>query len=163
MKRLPLIKYLYLSCANKLPEFNEIQINKRTDYRKRVAAAKAGKAAPGADTSTVSAAATDVDSPAVPKSKKQKPNGPDDSQMDVDGPTEEFQDASDAEDDPEQAQDDDEEDDDDDDDEEDEEGDDDEEEEGENEEEDTQDALEDKKANNDDDNDEALDDGAESD
>jgi DNA polymerase epsilon subunit 3 len=140
-------------------KFNEIQTTKRTDYRKRVAAAKAGKSAPGADTSVLSTATTDTDSPAGPRSKKQKPNGPDDSQMDVDRPGDEFQDASDADTDPDQAHDEDEDDGEGAEEEEDEEED---EEDDDNAADETQDALEEREIN-DDDGDEALDDGGESD
>ncbi|RYO77145.1 hypothetical protein DL763_010064 [Monosporascus cannonballus] len=152
-------------------KFNEVQTTKRNTYRRKVAAAKAGKsapsatattadaAAPGPNTSTLSAAASEP--AAVPRSaKKQKTNGPDDSRMDIDGgANDEERDASDPETEPEQEHDDDEdddgpeeEDDDDDDD------DDDDEDEDRNGHEMREDALEERDAK-DNDRDEALDDG----
>ncbi|KAI1376920.1 histone-fold-containing protein [Hypoxylon crocopeplum] len=98
-------------------KFNEVQTNKRNLYRRRVAAAKkAGKPAavggsvdPNASmvSNATSTATADKDavSSTAPRSKKQKPNAPDDSAMDVDGDegaTQDMQDASDAETEPEQ-------------------------------------------------------------
>ncbi|RYP18872.1 hypothetical protein DL765_003660 [Monosporascus sp. GIB2] len=148
-------------------KFNEVQTTKRNTYRRKVAAAKAGKsassatatsadaAAPGPNVSTVSAAASEPS--AVPRSaKKQKTNGPDDSRMDIDGgANDEERDASDPETEPEQEHDDDE---DDDGLEEEEEEDDDDEDEDRNGHEMREDALEERDAK-DNDRDEALDDG----
>ncbi|RYP63108.1 hypothetical protein DL769_007065 [Monosporascus sp. CRB-8-3] len=152
-------------------KFNEVQTTKRNTYRRKVAAAKAGKSAPAAsattadgtapgpnagdpNASTLSAAASGP--AAVPRSaKKQKTNGPDDSRMDVDGgANDEERDASDPDTEPEQEQDDDE----DDDGPEEEEDDDDDEDEDRNGHEMREDALEERDAK-DNDGDEALDDG----
>ncbi|RYP74226.1 hypothetical protein DL771_003159 [Monosporascus sp. 5C6A] len=150
-------------------KFNEVQTTKRNTYRRKVAAAKAGKSAPTAtattadatapgpnagdpDASALSAAASEPAS--VPRSaKKQKTNGPDDSRMDVDGgANDEERDASDPETEPEQEHDDDEDDDGP------EEEDDDDEDEDRNGHEMHEDALEERDAK-DNDRDEALDDG----
>ncbi|RYP74252.1 hypothetical protein DL770_007633 [Monosporascus sp. CRB-9-2] len=151
-------------------KFNEVQTTKRNTYRRKVAAAKAGKSAPApattADTtatgpnagdpnaSTLSAAAGEP--AAVARSaKKQKTNGPDDSRMDVDGgANDEERDASDPETEPEQEHDDDDEDDDG----PEEDEDDDDEDEDRNGREMREDALEERDAK-DNDRDEALDDG----
>ncbi|RYP43288.1 hypothetical protein DL768_010001 [Monosporascus sp. mg162] len=154
-------------------KFNEVQTTKRNTYRRKVAAAKAGKSAPtatattadttapgpnggGPNASTLSAAASEP--AAVPRSaKKQKTNGPDDSRMDVDGgANDEERDASDPETEPEQEHDDD--DDDEDDDGPEEEEDDDDEDEDRNGRDMREDALEERDAK-DTDRDEALDDG----
>lgn len=113
----------------KAKEFNEIQTTKRNTYRRRVAAAKKGvpfvdpnastqsasdpaaESSGAADTSTGAAGGADTSAAAAQRSaKKQKPNGPgDDSTMDLDGATEEYQDAeTDPDDDNEEEEDDDE-------------------------------------------------------
>ncbi|KAH7026576.1 histone-fold-containing protein [Microdochium trichocladiopsis] len=146
-------------------KFNETQTSKRNTYRQKLAAKKAGTSGTGTgdsqdpDASTVSAAA-DADTSGVPRSKKHKPNGPDDSQMDVDqDATEEFHDATDAESEPDKGEDDDE-----DDEEEEEEEEEDAAEEDEDDDDDDEqemhDALEEREPE--DEQDEALDDGAES-
>ncbi|OTB19708.1 hypothetical protein K445DRAFT_313493 [Daldinia sp. EC12] len=89
-------------------KFNETQTTKRNTYRRKVAAAKkAEKAGPDPNSSIMStastAAASQPDSAAPRATKKQKPNVPDDSAMDVDG-GEETREHSDAETEPEQEQ-----------------------------------------------------------
>lgn len=140
-------------------EFNETQTSKRNTYRQKVAAKKAGAPGTGSgdqqdpNASTVSAA-TDADTSGVPRSKKHKPNGPDDSQMDVDqDATEDFQDASDAESEPDKEGDDEE-------DEDEEDAADEDEDEDDEDEQEMHDALEEREPEEE--HDEALDDGAES-
>ncbi|KAI0893829.1 histone-fold-containing protein, partial [Annulohypoxylon nitens] len=95
-------------------KFNEVQTTKRSTYRRKVAAAKRAEKAAATDpnASMVSNASTaaDADSGAPRASKKQKPNAPDDSAMDIDGDmTAETQEQSDAETEPEAEQEEDEE------------------------------------------------------
>ncbi|KAI1079553.1 histone-fold-containing protein [Whalleya microplaca] len=134
-------------------KFNQVQTTKRNTYRRKVADAKRAdkvKGGTGADTSMVSTATTEPDR--APRSKKQKPNAPDDSAMDVDAdPSRDIHDASDAETDPEQEHEDDE------DEEENDGGEDEEDEEEDENNEEEQDHLEEREAK--DDNDEALDHG----
>ncbi|KAI2466136.1 histone-fold-containing protein, partial [Annulohypoxylon bovei var. microspora] len=98
-------------------KFNEVQTTKRSTYRRKVAAAKRAEKAdkvtdPNASmVSNASAATNTQDSSAPRASKKQKPNAPDDSAMDVDGDmTAETQEQSDAETEPEAEQEEDDED-----------------------------------------------------
>lgn len=145
-------------------KFNEVQTTKRSTYRRKVAAAKrAEKAAatdPNASTVSNASAATNAPDSAAPRaSKKQKPNAPDDSAMDIDGDaTEDPREHSDAETEPEQEHDDDDDDEDEDEnegaEEEDEEDDGDEQEQGGDED---HDRLEEREPH--DDHDDALDDG----
>ncbi|KAI1383108.1 histone-fold-containing protein [Hypoxylon trugodes] len=86
-------------------KFNEVQTTKRNTYRRKVAAAKkAEKAAASQEDPNASIVSTStVATTNAPRaSKKQKPNAPDDSAMDIDGAdaTEELRDQSDAETDP---------------------------------------------------------------
>ncbi|KAI1410863.1 histone-fold-containing protein [Hypoxylon sp. FL1857] len=93
-------------------KFNDVQTTKRSTYRRKVAAAK--RAEKGATTdpnasmvSNASAATSATNAPdaAAPRaSKKQKPNAPDDSAMDVDGDAAEEREHSDAETEPEPEQ-----------------------------------------------------------
>ncbi|KAI1459293.1 histone-fold-containing protein [Annulohypoxylon moriforme] len=84
-------------------KFNEVQTSKRSTYRRKVAAAKRAEKAKATDpnasmVSTASTNAADADAGGPRASKKQKPNAPDDSAMDVDGDmTAETQEQSDAE------------------------------------------------------------------
>ncbi|KAI1635183.1 hypothetical protein F4809DRAFT_615258 [Biscogniauxia mediterranea] len=156
-------------------KFNDTRTTKRNTYRRKVAAQKkaekAGTGAGGADSSALAdpnastlSAATQADSstPAAPRSKKQKPNAPDESAMEVDGDaTEEPQDASDAETEPEEEEEEEEEEEDEEEDEEEEEEEEDEDEEG-NDDDDMHDALEERQPR-DEDEDDALDNGDESD
>ncbi|KAI0485308.1 histone-fold-containing protein [Xylariaceae sp. FL0804] len=148
-------------------KFNETQTTKRNTYRRRVAAQKkAEKAGAGGDPNasmlSTTSAATDTGSGAAPRSKKQKPNAPDDSQMDVDGADEtQEHDASDPETESEHHDEDDDDDDDDDDEGQDNAEDEDEDEEDEQNEDEMHDALEERELR--DDGDDALDDGGESD
>ncbi|KXJ91922.1 histone-fold-containing protein [Microdochium bolleyi] len=141
-------------------KFNDTQTIKRNTYRQKIAAKKAGTGETAAGEkqdpdASVASAAADADTSSVPRSKKHKPNGPDDSQMDVDqDATEEFHDATDAESEPEKGA---EEDDDDEEDGAAEEEDDDEDEDDEQE---MHDALEEREPDNEED--EALDDGNDS-
>lgn len=172
-------RYLFVAQLTdmRLAEFNEVQTTKRNTYRRKVAAAKAGKSAPDADaaaagtksTGAATSASKNASDPnastataeptnATPRSKKQKPNGPDDSQMDVDGGANEGEerDPSDADTESEQEQHEDEEEDEghEDEEEDDEEGDEDENDHT------MQETIEEKDG---DDEDEALDNGADSD
>ncbi|KAI1094892.1 histone-fold-containing protein [Rostrohypoxylon terebratum] len=95
-------------------KFNEVQTTKRSTYRRKVAAAKRAEKAAATDpnASIVSNASTaaGADSGAPRASKKQKPNAPDDSAMEIDGDmTAETQEQSDAETEPEAEQEEDEE------------------------------------------------------
>ncbi|OTA78180.1 hypothetical protein M434DRAFT_402271 [Hypoxylon sp. CO27-5] len=143
-------------------KFNEVQTTKRSTYRRKVAAAKRAEKAAATDpnasmVSNASAATNAPDSAAPRASKKQKPNAPDDSAMDIDGDaTEEPREHSDAETEPEQEHDDDDDEDDDNEGAEEEEEDDDgdEQEQGG---EDDQDRLEEREPQ--DEHDDALDDG----
>ncbi|KAI0376253.1 histone-fold-containing protein [Hypomontagnella monticulosa] len=137
-------------------KFSEVQTTKRSTYRRKVAAQKRAEKEAAADpnASMMSTASTvtgtQPDSAAPRAIKKQRPNAPDDSAMDVDGDaTEELHD--DAETEPEQEQEDEEEDEN--------EGGEEEEEEDEDEEkeEDEHDRLEDRKPR--DEHDDAIDDG----
>lgn len=103
---------------------------------------------------SVASAVTEADTSSVPRTKKHKPNAPDDSQMDVDNDaTEEFHDATDAESEPDKEAEED------DDEEEDDVAEDDEDDDDEDEQE-MHDALEEKEPDNE--ADEALDDGNDS-
>ncbi|KAK7750405.1 hypothetical protein SLS62_007704 [Diatrype stigma] len=168
--------FLRESLEAEFKKFNEVQTTKRNTYRRKVAAAKAGKPAPEADaaagskstgaatsgsknTSDPDASTATASEPAnaTPRSKKQKPNGPDDSQMDVDGGANEGEerDPSDADTESEQEQHEDDEED------EGQEDEDEDEEEDEDENDHTmQETIEEKDG---DDDDEALDNGADSD
>ncbi|KAH9903929.1 histone-fold-containing protein [Xylariomycetidae sp. FL2044] len=145
-------------------KFNETQTTKRNTYRRRVAAekrAEKAKAAGGTtgaadpDTSMMSTATTTISETgsSAPRNKKQKPNAPDDSAMQLDADqTEEFHDASDAETEPDQEED-----------EEDENEAMEEKEDGDEDEDELHDALEERPARDDDDDDEAVDNGGDSD
>ncbi|KAI0599447.1 hypothetical protein F4775DRAFT_551481 [Biscogniauxia sp. FL1348] len=159
-------------------KFNDTRTTKRNTYRRKVAAQKkaekAGSGGPDSsaladpNASTLSAATKADRTPSAPRSKKQKPNAPDESAMEVDGDaTEEPQDASDAETEPEEEEEEEEDDDDEEEenaeeDEDDEEEEEDEDEEGNDDDDDMHDALEERQPR-DEDEDDALDNGDESD
>ncbi|KAI1136936.1 histone-fold-containing protein [Hypoxylon sp. FL0543] len=140
-------------------KFNEVQTTKRSTYRRKKRAEKVAASDPNASmVSNASAATTGADanapdSTAPRAAKKQRPNAPDDSAMDVDGAEEEPREPTDAESEPEQEQEQEEEDDD----EENEAAEEEEDEEDEEGGEEDQDRLEEREPR--DDHDDALDDG----
>ncbi|RYC54046.1 hypothetical protein CHU98_g12163 [Xylaria longipes] len=142
-------------------KFNDTQTSKRNTYRRKVAAQKkAGKTSADPNTSMISNASAATEPDSAPRSKKQKPNAAHEvSAMDVDGDeTQELQDASDADTEPDQEHAEDDEDDEGQDNAEEEEEDDDDDEENEDEE---HDRLEERQTRDDDDD--ALDNDGDSD